>query len=272
MQFYGKSQEVSNRLIESFRSGDIPAALSQIFIENPDVPCSKWSWNNRILVALGETMDARGFKQWLEVGRCVKKGSKAIHILAPITRKRKDANGDDSYFVVGFKAIPVFRIEDTEGDPVERPEVVNFLESLPLREVADHWEVSVNAFSGEAAGFHGYYQYSDSGEAIALGVENISTFLHELMHCADNKCGNLVKGKGQEVSNEVVAEMGGAVLATMLGYETEADMGGAWEYILHYSDGSKEKAISNLMKFLDRMCQAIDLILTTAESLKPVEA
>jgi hypothetical protein len=140
-----------------------------------------------------------------------------------------------------------------------------------LKEVADDWGVTVATFKGEGAGFHGYYQYSETSEAIALGVENISTFLHELMHCADNKCGNLIKSKGQEMSNEIVAEMGGAVLATMLGYETEADMGGAWEYILHYSEGDKQKAIGNLMKFLDRTCSCINLILETAHKLGVVE-
>jgi antirestriction protein ArdC len=77
---------------------------------------------------LNETDDARGFRQWLQVGRHVKKGSKAFYIIGPVTKKITEKKSLDSgekvreekQIIAGFKAIPVFRIEDTEGEPIIR--------------------------------------------------------------------------------------------------------------------------------------------------------
>jgi len=85
-----------------------------------------------------DTEDARGFRQWQKIGRRVKKGAKAFYILAPIRKKvpvkirreveRINENGEteiveveETIYVdklVGFKSIPVFRYEDTEGKPL----------------------------------------------------------------------------------------------------------------------------------------------------------
>ncbi len=48
-----------------------------------DVPSGKWSFTNRTLMFLSGTGDARGFRQWKKAGRYVRKGTKAIFILAP---------------------------------------------------------------------------------------------------------------------------------------------------------------------------------------------
>ena len=46
-------------------------------------PCDRWSFTNKILMLIQGTADARGYRQWQEAGRHVKKGAHAIHILAP---------------------------------------------------------------------------------------------------------------------------------------------------------------------------------------------
>src|SRR5208283_4444753 len=97
--------------------------------------------------------------------------------------------------------------------------------SLPLREVADSWRLSVEAYNGAGGGFLGKYRH---GTGIALGIENLSTWCHELVHAADDRNGTL---RGKKIGKETVAELGGAVLLRILGYENEADLGGCWEYI-----------------------------------------
>ena len=62
------------------------------------------------------------------------------------------------------------------------------------------------------------------------GVQNLSTWAHELIHAADDRLGKLGKCK---VNNEVVAELGGAVLLQCLGKPVEADLGGAWNISSH---------------------------------------
>ncbi len=83
-----------------------------------------YSANNIVLIA-GQRPEATrvmGFRQWPQLGRQVMGGEKAIWILAPSLRKhRNTVTGLDEKKVVGFKAVPVFDVSQTEGDPV--PEV-----------------------------------------------------------------------------------------------------------------------------------------------------
>jgi hypothetical protein len=62
-----------------------------------------------------------GFHTWKELGRFVKKGAKGILILAPIFRKRtaEEASQDDQpNKLVGFRAVYVFDLADTDGQPL----------------------------------------------------------------------------------------------------------------------------------------------------------
>ena len=117
MKFYGKSEEAANRILSVFQAGTLPAALAPVFIHRRDnVPCRAWSWSNQLLTALAGYSDARGFRQWEQAGRAVRKGDHAFAILGPclVKRTERDAEtGDESerMALVGFKSIPVFGLE-----------------------------------------------------------------------------------------------------------------------------------------------------------------
>jgi hypothetical protein len=138
MKYYGKAEETAGRILEAFNHPEtLPASLAQVFIKR-NVPSDTWSWHNRLLCVFQGTTDARGFNQWIDAGRHVKKGSRAISILAPVLVKSEQKDQDSeknskTYHLVGFKSIPVFRMEDTDG--AELPEN-QFVEKLPLVEVA----------------------------------------------------------------------------------------------------------------------------------------
>jgi len=130
-----------------------------------------------------------------------------------------------------------------------------------IDEVAHEWGLNVIATSAEK--YLGYYSRSNS--TIALAVKNLSTWAHELTHAADDRMAPL-KG-GQHADQEIVAELGGATILQMLGYDVEADLGGAWDYIKGYAKDA-DHAITLAMSLIDRTAKAIDLILTTSEALK----
>lgn len=94
----------------------------------------RWSANNRLLALLQlqekavregrpelvEDVHLMGFRQWDTVhGRTVRRGEKAVWILAPMTRRveEDDAGGQPAKRVVvtGFRAVPVFHIAQTDG-------------------------------------------------------------------------------------------------------------------------------------------------------------
>lgn len=275
-------EQVQNTIIEQFKTGNIPAKLAPIFIyRNDDIPCRKWSWSNQFLVALAGYDDARTYKQWQTVGRQVKKGEKGFLILQPNRFNVKDTdkdgnvktdeNGNDKTrtIIKGFNAGKRFGLEQTEVTDAAKwakhskkdENAQKFLDELPLREVADKWGIKVTSYSGKNGAAQGWYR---KGQTIAVGVENLSTFAHELIHASDDRLGNL-KERGQHWRSEVVAELGGAVLLTACGYETDADLGGAWEYIKHYADASGKDAIKCCLEVLKRTGDAVKAILDAAE-------
>lgn len=95
----------------------------------------RYSLNNVMLILLQcpDATQVAGYKAWQALGRQVRKGERCIRIFAPILRRVADDDGEDSASsgdrrVVGFKAVPVFDVGQTEGDPlpeIERPALLS---------------------------------------------------------------------------------------------------------------------------------------------------
>jgi hypothetical protein len=138
------------KIVQLFSSKQLPDLCAKALINAPGRPSSKWSFGNQLLMLLAGTNDARGFRQWNETGRFVSKGAKAFWILGPVRKKVKagkqvlEGQGEPQEGVreilIGFKAIPVFRYEDTNGQdlPVYEPKT-----PPPLLEVAERFGMEV---------------------------------------------------------------------------------------------------------------------------------
>ncbi len=273
MKLYGKhTEEVAERIVDAFRNpGQLPKALAPVFIRRADdTPCRRWSWHNQLLVALCATVDARGIKQWNQAGRKVRKGSGAIWILAPCVKKvaEKDDHGleKERQVIYGFRSVPVFAVEDTEGDALPRGDdrYDSWVRELPLADVAEAWGISVGTYTHAGGNPLGYFRRTSNGnQAVMLGVENLSTWAHELVHAADHRLTNL---KGDKWHKEIVAELGGAILLECLGMNHDADLGGAFAYIEQYARDAGVDTVRACIQVLDRVCNCVKLILDTAES------
>ncbi len=121
----------------------------------------------------------------------------------------------------------------------------------------------MDVFDGQEASYLGLYC---RGKGIHLGVKNLSTWAHELVHAADDRNGSL-KQMGQHWKSETVAELGGAVLLEILGFSHDADLGGCWEYVQTYAQKEKIGVTEACMKVLDRTCKAVALILDTDDAI-----
>jgi antirestriction protein ArdC len=274
IRYVGRAEEAANRILAAFEAGNLPAALAPIFIKRKDnVPCRQWSWGNQLLTALSGFSDARGFRQWQAVGRCVKKGEKGFAIMVPMVGKRETTDAEtgekgEAKFLRGFSHTIVVGFQQTEGAELPgNAENVAFLDRLPMVEVARHWGLKVETYSGREQGPKGFYRH---GQAIAVGVENLATWTHELIHAADDRLGQL-KEQGQHWRSETVAELGGAILLELLGENTEADRGGCWSYVKAYADAAGIEPITACQRCLKRTCEAVGLILDTADTLAGIE-
>jgi hypothetical protein len=218
-------EEQLNIIVTLFENGELGEALAKVFIAmEDDMPMSTYSVNNLLgLIIMGAT-DARGFRQWEAVDREVKPDNKRnprhsilVPIMKPIYPRQylTDKSGNKIPLIgrngkqikskgkllwkvrqyrSGWKVVPMWDISETTGEPLEIKDDNDnayYLDNLPMIEVAKHLGVDVMPYSGENSGAYGWY--SSSTKVIGMGVKDIQVWLHELIHLADDRLGNLVE-------------------------------------------------------------------------------
>ena len=240
-----KIRDAISRIIERFKQGNLPEAIAYACYPRSDVPMNKWSLFNRIMAFLNCTADARGFRQWKQAGRFVRKGAKSFPILAPKFKKKEDEKtGEEKEVLIGFIPVNVFRVEDTDGEQLDYQMLR--LPSLPLMEVAEAFGVSVKAVPGNESYF-GYY--SPGREEIALATKDECVFFHELAHAADKRVRNLKPKYGQQLDREVIAELSACTLGYILGKKMPESIKNHYEYIEQYAKKAKMNVVSACMKY-----------------------
>lgn len=247
MKLSPKAQASIERVIQKFQTGDLSPITKVARIKLDEAaPSSKWSLSNRILAFIqADELDCRGFKQWEQAGRKVKKGSKAVYIFRPHTIKKKDDEGEEKRVCIGFSAVPVFAASSTEGNenlPGYTPQVLP-----PLLGVAKNMGVSVSyaPLSADRLG-----DCNREGTQIRLATHDERVFFHELAHAMHAKIEGDLEG-GQQVDQEAVAELTAAVLMDLYGLGDNT--GNAWRYIEQYADDpltAITKALSTVEKVL----------------------
>lgn len=262
------SEKALNRIIEIFESGNIPEAIAISSFPRYDVPQTKWSRMNQILCLVQGSSDCRGMRQWNDAGRKVKKGSRAAYILAPNFARRRETEIDREtgnerevtrQRLIGFRSIPVFRVEDTDGEPLEYQEIE--LPDFPLREVAAAWNIPVTAISGNGA-YRGLYHLSGK---IEMATSEEKTFFHELAHAAHHRILDRKNIPMHAVSKshlEIVAEFSAAAIGYIVRRETPRTIGNSWQYIKGYSRA--KNPVNTCIRVLNECAAVIDEIMNYA--------
>jgi antirestriction protein ArdC len=250
-------KQTLDKILAAFESGEIPDAVAIASFPIPDIPSARWSCRNRTIAALSGSCDLRGYRQWLSCKRYVKSGSKAVYILSPcIFKKDEDQEVDEDTKVVKFfKATPVFRVEDTDGEPLHYKEPT--LPELPLLDRARELGVSVKAIHGNLQ-YYGFY--APDRKEIALATPSEKTFFHELSHAADH----IIKGnlkRGQDALQEVTAELSAAILARMVGKSIEDTTGNSYQYIKRYAEKLRISPHQACLSVLSQTEKILNLIL-----------
>jgi len=251
-----KIESVLESIVDTFRTGSIPEAVALASFPVPDTPSSKWSFLNRTVMYLSGTIDARGFRQWKEANRWVKKGARAIYILVPCFKKMKnEESGIESETLSFFKASAVFRYEDTEGKELDYRQIE--LPHLPLMERAIDWGIKVKAVPGNYQ-YRGYY--APDHNLIAIATPEEKTFFHELSHAAHDKVKGGLK-KRQEPLQEIVAELSAQALCRMVGKKDQDTTGNSYQYIDRYAKEIGLSASNACLRVLRETEKVLNLIL-----------
>jgi antirestriction protein ArdC len=194
-----------------------------------------YSFNNALLICLQDPEATRvaGFQTWKNLGRGVRKGEKAIWIMAPMTRKvatddpspAEEATTDEpkaTRVLSGFKAVPVFDIRQTDGEPL--PEVSTRLSGdapgvyTQLVEVAHSigYTVAEEYLDGSRNGDCTYDLKRIRVEARNKEAQQVKTLAHELAH------GMLHDGYTDRALCELEAESVAFIVCASLGINSDS--------------------------------------------------
>lgn len=279
MKHITSRDEQLKEIMEKLEAGVDELFSSEKFQEYLDTMSKfyNYSVNNCILIAMQRPDATRvaGYRAWQQkFGRQVKKGEKAIKIIAPIPRsfKKEVKNADgtaeekDIKFM-SYRVTSVFDISQTEGK--ELPSIAVEMLSDPGAEhrcerlfnrIARLAPVPVE-FKEIEGGCKGYF--SPSGMKIVIkegmtNVQSLKTLVHEVAH-------SLMHGKGckYEASDartkEVQAESVAYVVCARLGIDTS-------EYSFGYVAGwSKSRDKSELVESLEAIRKTAGVIIDAVE-------
>jgi len=252
-----KIKDITDKILELFKTGNIPESIALLTNPKINVPLNNWSLRNKLIALAYGTQDARGFNVWKTSNRHVNKGSKAFNILAPLIIKDDDEISEKNK-LIGFRPVPVFKVEDTDGESLdyEKIEVPNFR----FIEVAKKWGLEVKGI-GSNSGYYG--AYSPGEKKIFMASPEEEVFFHELAHAAHDKIGLLKRRNIKQ--REIIAEFSGAVLVCLENKKTNR-IGNAYAYLKSYC-GEKDinKEVLNLISDIDKV---LNTILETEKLIK----
>ena len=252
-----KVKTVLQTIVDKFKSGEIPEAVAMASFPVLEIPSSAWSFTNRTIMFLSGTGDARGFRQWKAANRWVKKGARAIYILVPCFKKQTDdQTGEENDVLCFFKPSAVFAVEQTDGQPLEYPDVK--VPDLPLLDKAAQWGIPVKAIPGDYR-YMGYYSLNRREIVLASPEEKI--FFHELAHAGHDKIKRGLE-PGQNPLQEIVAELCAQALCRLVGKEIRDTTGNSYRYIEGYAKKLKMSPASACLRVLAESEKVLNLILT----------
>jgi antirestriction protein ArdC len=221
-----------------------------------------------------------GFRKWLELGWCVRKGEKAIRIWAPcppskkaIRRWRETGAKPDSEPRTFFRLVHVFDasqvspLPDFPGDPVplSRPHEPIAGEGLadrlpPLVEFADslELEVGVEQIPGAALGYHepatGRIVLEEVGPGVSANAQ-VSVLVHELAHALVRIDRRDDDPKLDYAAEEVVVESVAYSVCASLGLDSA---GAAVPYVTGWAERAEGDPVQASAELIDRLARRIE--------------
>lgn len=240
---------------------------------------TSYSWSNTLLIALQfpQASVVAGYKKWQEMNRQVKAGEKGIRIIAPCIKKIKvqdenspDETVDENILAGGtgteiekkeikklyFKAISVFDISQTEGDPLPSLGVNSLSGSVDeyqhfLDAVISLADVPVR-FDEVPGSAKGYYSHSCKEIVLQAGMselQTIKTVVHEVTHSKLHDK-DFMKEKGikkDRQTKEVEAESVAYIVCQHYGLDTSEYSFG---YIAGWSSGRDTLELKHSLKLI----------------------
>jgi hypothetical protein len=192
-----------------------------------------YSFNNTIFIYMQNPHATlvKGFREWKKHGRFVKRGAKAIKVLAPLIGEKKENQEEPSdkdekkeKTLYGFRYVNVFDVASTDGK--ELPAPVSPLEGGEEQEKAllQEWiqKVEVRVTFKDTGEANVYYHLKEDYIAIHEGrsaMQQLKTLIHEYSHYLLHAKGAEFEQEGSHI-REAQAEAVAYVVMNHFGYDT----------------------------------------------------
>ncbi|MCL5973324.1 MAG: ArdC-like ssDNA-binding domain-containing protein [Actinobacteria bacterium] len=217
-----------------------------------------YSPKNVMLIALQRPDATRvaGFHAWTQLGRSVKRGEKAIYIVAPLVYRDKDQDTDPE--IRGFRWVPVFDLSQTEGD--ELPVAAHKLIGTDPTQWFDRLRVVANthgfqvSHQGLPSEINGLCRHSTREILISpanSALHQVKTLAHELAHAI------LHEGETDRPRAELEAESVAFVVCGALGIDAS---GYSLGYVTSWAGGS-EAAIGAIRQAAGRIQRCAKMVI-----------
>lgn len=216
-----------------------------------------------ILAQLPDAHLVAGYRAWQQHGRQVRRGERGIAILAPLLRR--DPNDPERHILTGFRAVKVFDISQTDGDPIpttptpelltDAPQDTAKLRDLHQRLLAWCGDIGVRVtFDLDHPQALGMYRHTDPSIALRPGlslVQTFKTFVHEVAH-------HLLHAPGDaRHTAELEAESTAFLVCHALGIDTGNY---SFTYLAHW-----QRDLTELLQAGDHASKAATTILTALQ-------
>lgn len=226
----------------------------------------RYSFGNVLLIAAQchEATQVAGFNAWLKLNRFVRKGEKAIWILAPKVYKNADAeDGEDDRVIRGFKFVPVFDVAQTDGEElatvcsrIDGDDPFGAYDVLFELARSIGFTVVPHEFDGSTNGDCSHSEHRIRIEIRNTPAQQVKTLAHEIAHAL------LHEKFDNRALAELEAESTAYVVCQALGFDSSDYSFG---YVATWAGGGDE-AIAGIKASCERIQKSAATILRSFET------
>jgi hypothetical protein len=240
---------------------------------------ARYSFHNQLLIAM-QRPDATyvaGFRAFLELNRCVRKGERAIRILAPMRLRaavesvEKSAAEEGQERRVAFRAVPVFDVSQTDplpdtepvslespAEPITGDSHSHHLPTLSTLAAELGYTVSSRPLDGAADGWCDAEQHEIVVNARLCANAQVRVLVHEIAHAL----GVGYKQYGRSRA-EVIVDTVTFIVCGSIGLDTS---GSSVPYVAGWGEDGALDAIRSYAQTIDEIARRIE------DALGPTQA